>query len=824
MFSFSRGLAAIALPLVWTSGSIDPTLAFALPSPLAEAVQAHGLAFNRGEAGQGLPKEVLSVEAFERSMAKDEPRPPLVRTAMVMAQVESLLGAKKYFDADKLLSENFGQLNDSFPRRTAELVYLTKVGLGDAIQAVQTLRVNAKQLAALDVSRELMSAHLELLMLLDKVKPHEASPDVAQAIVAVTEGFARRHPFDAVAVAAFERLLSSEKSQAALMRKLWPTEKSRREHALQILRRLGNKGSHRTFALSLGGLSASLTRATEAAIDGLSLQTKAQRLADAEWFMAVREYGPALSILQELSKAKIFGHEFTEDKLLFLLARCANASSDPVLAARTYAELIEKHPKSTYADQAKRNYVLTLHLAKRHDEVPGELGRLAKGAPNLEKQLRWLAMWSRYLATFRRPASPLDATILEQDLLKVPLASTSSPREVDQAGLRIEYWAARLHERQGRLSEAIRGFEALTQSPNQSFYRIAARWRLSLLQEGSTSPQRANARVASSLIEGRSVALSGGAALVGGSWLSLRARANFPSSNLRRSPFATTPKALGTALQEPWNCRRLNPDAESLVKLGHRDAAREILARTRWAGLPRSEHQGCAQVAYDLEDFALASRLAYRGVERQWTNRSRPYAQKLQELRATASLVFPKAYRAVVETVADSLGLEPALIFAVMKAESNFRPKVSSGVGARGLMQIMPQTGARIAENLGYKEFHPDDLFQPPLNIAMGGWYLKFLLDYYQGDLVRAVAAYNAGPEAVDRWSRQSQDLEIDEFAENIPFSETHAYVRKVFGYMDSYLSLGDEGTGPRDDPKAAGLHFDFGPGLSPTLSGVEIF
>jgi soluble lytic murein transglycosylase len=115
-----------------------------------------------------------------------------------------------------------------------------------------------------------------------------------------------------------------------------------------------------------------------------------------------------------------------------------------------------------------------------------------------------------------------------------------------------------------------------------------------------------------------------------------------------------------------------------------------------------------------------------------------------------------------------------------MREESNFRPKVDSPVGARGLMQIMPRTGKLIAQRKRIEDFDVDDLYRPSVNTLFGGWYLRELVVKFNGQLPLAVSGYNAGPGAVERWLRNKGNLDLDEFVEEIPYKETRNYCKRV--------------------------------------------
>src|SRR5262249_14614516 len=92
------------------------------------------------------------------------------------------------------------------------------------------------------------------------------------------------------------------------------------------------------------------------------------------------------------------------------------------------------------------------------------------------------------------------------------------------------------------------------------------------------------------------------------------------------------------------------------------------------------------------------------------------------------------------------------LVYSIMREESSYRPDVISVSGARGLLQLMPDTAARVARAENFGAFDPEDLFQPAVNIELGSAYLGELLARFGGNLAAAIGSYNAGPEAVERW------------------------------------------------------------------------
>jgi soluble lytic murein transglycosylase len=133
-------------------------------------------------------------------------------------------------------------------------------------------------------------------------------------------------------------------------------------------------------------------------------------------------------------------------------------------------------------------------------------------------------------------------------------------------------------------------------------------------------------------------------------------------------------------------------------------------------------------------------------------------------------LRYPLHYRAIVRAHARNYHLQPALLAAVIYAESKFNADARSSSGAIGLMQIQPSTAEGIAVHTGGATFRVDDLYDPEINIRYGSWYLRHLLDKYEDERT-ALAAYNAGQRNVDTWLQRH---------EGIQFGETRHYVKQV--------------------------------------------
>jgi soluble lytic murein transglycosylase len=142
-------------------------------------------------------------------------------------------------------------------------------------------------------------------------------------------------------------------------------------------------------------------------------------------------------------------------------------------------------------------------------------------------------------------------------------------------------------------------------------------------------------------------------------------------------------------------------------------------------------------------------------------------------------ITLPLRHDDIIRQQAADKDLDPALIAAVIYEESRFRDQTSHA-GARGLMQITPDTADFIARRSGGVQFTQADLATPQINIAYGAWFLRYLIDHYDGNETLAIAAYNAGQTNVDRWVYQAGGEESFDAARDVPFPETRAYVANV--------------------------------------------
>jgi soluble lytic murein transglycosylase len=154
---------------------------------------------------------------------------------------------------------------------------------------------------------------------------------------------------------------------------------------------------------------------------------------------------------------------------------------------------------------------------------------------------------------------------------------------------------------------------------------------------------------------------------------------------------------------------------------------------------------------------------------------------------AVQEIKLPLRHDDIIRQQAREKGVDAALIAAVIYTESHFRDQTSRA-GAKGLMQLMPETADYIARKSGGTRFERADLATPQINIAYGTWYLRYLLQKYRGNTILTLAAYNAGEGKVDEWRAHAAARgETFRVADHIPFQETRAYVHRVLSARTQY-------------------------------------
>jgi TolA-binding protein len=347
-----------------------------------------------------------------------------------------------------------------------------------------------------------------------------------------------------------------------------------------------------------------------------------------------------------------------------------------------------------------------------------------------------------------------------------------APRERDYA----LYWEARAHARAGRTKEAEDLYRQLVEKYLWSYYGIQARSRL---------------------VEAGKLSVTGGS------------KCRFPEPK-RSPPDPQLPALLDQLITRHQDLYPSLDRVKTFWRLGMlKDARRELrliaidFAWIKARGRPRRYvHRPAVE-------------RIWRGGQpkrRRWNKRAKEIYKVraslgplLGELMERAGIFFygwrlkprddslmrhyhPRGYASLVSHLARQYGLDPNMVWAIMKTESTFRTDVLSRAGAIGLMQIMPVTAARIAAEMKLDTFHLDRLFEPEVNLTMACWYLRAVSTKFKGQLMLVAAAYNGGPHNVAKWlDRRGQKTDLDEFIEEIPFSESRRYAKKILRLVAAY-------------------------------------
>lgn len=249
-----------------------------------------------------------------------------------------------------------------------------------------------------------------------------------------------------------------------------------------------------------------------------------------------------------------------------------------------------------------------------------------------------------------------------------------------------------------------------------------------------------------------------------------------------------TPPAAPVASPAPVNLSRR---IKHLLGLGLEEMAADVLRK--------QETELAKQQSLSIAEFACRAwgRVGFGERRYRWSRSVRDLVDLTkpltEERRWTWNCRFPRPYEALVQEFEAGYRLPGYLLSAVMRQESGFDPNVQSPAGAVGLLQLLPQTASRVAEE--FRIAGEIVLAEPRTNLQLGGAYLRKLLDLFDENLVLAVAAYNAGPQAVALWHRHAGASAVELFAARIPYAETQKYVERVLGNLVVYRYL--NGSGP---------------------------
>jgi soluble lytic murein transglycosylase len=227
-------------------------------------------------------------------------------------------------------------------------------------------------------------------------------------------------------------------------------------------------------------------------------------------------------------------------------------------------------------------------------------------------------------------------------------------------------------------------------------------------------------------------------------------------------------------------------DADAVVARAALLTRLGLVAEARW------EHERLVKAAEPSSERLLAVANALRGqglASHAIQLARRALANGAPADARTYRLLYPVVHQDALLAEASEQGLDPSFVAALIRQESMFNPTATSPAGARGLMQVMPQLGGRLAESLSYPVWDPVLLYQPDVSLQLGSYHLQELAVRYT-EPGHILAAYNAGASRVERWAKRTGVDDPEVFAERIPFVETRGYVRVISRNQELYRSL----------------------------------
>ncbi|MGY3804094.1 lytic transglycosylase domain-containing protein [Pigmentibacter ruber] len=523
----------------------------------------------------------------------------------------------------------------------------------------------------------------------------------------------------------------------------------------EVYKRIGKQPDSRNYILALVGINP-FNPVPSRPFEQLSSQEKDKILGNTELLLSAREYSLADHVLNYLSENGNYSDLNIKDRILDMRGRVFNALNQPIKASQVYFKLFTEIPNSKFAEIAKMKYAVSLHYARNHIEA-AEFAKKNYIFSTIEEQ-NWFILWEYILAKKYDEAESVAINFLNQS-------------KKESVNIKFQYWLSVIQYEKGMREEAKKTYQSIAKRTTEYPYSIFSRWKLN--------------------------------------------NYNYKNQNISENLGI---KDYYSRKSNPFLKRKIKDknleEIRKLILSDLEDVAIIYIKKINTKKMKKNQVVLLANLAYAAKDFKISSDLARNnfvntleeyGVDELWTEKTNFW-----------KLNYPLAYWKDIQNAAKLADIDPLWLLSIMRAESLYYPTAESSVGAIGLMQIMPYTGMNISKHIGKENFNISLLKEPSQSIAYAAWYLRMLLKIYKGNYLLATAAYNGGPEAVNRWIGQNNSLTIDEFYENIPFQETKKYVAKVLGYLDIYyrVQLGN----------SDGYNLDFGDSLPDPFTKLNIF
>lgn len=462
---------------------------------------------------------------------------------------------------------------------------------------------------------------------------------------------------------------------------------------------------------------------------------------------------------------------------LMLLGMAAARAGDYQTAVGAYEKANALSPHSRRGREALFQAAFLSYQFQDYDGAVKKFTELVTHYPRsgLARDAKWHLAWLQYLRGDFDGALKKMADVRSANMRSRRFRGSTS----DQ---RLLYWMAMSQLRLNKFVEAKAGFDGIVHDFPNTYYALAAQARLVQLNKDTKIARQTASAAAKPTDAAKPAATASDDEEDNESEDEITNSADDTDSDDKDASADTEPLD-SSEFKEPALKAHLEA-ARELTAFDFTDLARyelyEVERRTAnptYLKLLISAYEaiGSYHRSASISELSFAAerqRLGVDGAKQLWIS------------------AYPQAFKKWVEKAAAQQGIPEEWVWGIMRAESLYRTDVISPVGAKGLMQLMPQTARNLAKLADQKSFKVENLGDPATNIALGTQYLARLGRQFHGNLSLVAAAYNAGPHRVQGWLVSFGHLETDEFIEHIPFVETRNYVKKVLLNNSSYRMI----------------------------------
>jgi soluble lytic murein transglycosylase len=450
----------------------------------------------------------------------------------------------------------------------------------------------------------------------------------------------------------------------------------------------------------------------------------------------LKRYREAIANLEQFRDQRSGDERSAE--ALYIFGVALQRDGQTAEADRAFRQLAAREPQTVWNGKALVTLGLSYESRQDLERAAETYRELARRFPTTDRadELAWRIGWLQY-----------SQQLFSSAAREFGAAAEHFPQSMFASNAR--YWQAKALEKSGHGSQALPLYEQVARDYPYTYYGLRAQEVL-------------RARAPLGQVAGTALTLGG----------------NFASSAARFQQSSAEPRLSDAA-------RFHGVRADELLALRFMDDGREEIAH--WAkglgeGVPERALLARTYLKADMPPQAIRV-----------LNSALSSITAIERLSLPPEFwksLFPMLYWEEVQEATRHTPLDPWLVLGVIRQESAFSPRAVSRSDARGLMQLLPSTGREVYQRIGLAAFRDDLLFDPRLNVRLGAHYLGRLTEAHRGNLILALAAYNAGPGRVKRWLQELSTADWDEFIERLPFEETRLYVKSVLRNHGVYQRL----------------------------------